>query len=144
MNELYDTINKNLTTARKAKDKFKVTLLSTLKGELGRISDGKPETLIEDRVIKRIRNMVEGVEEILQHNFGDSSEMIKERDILNSYLPKMLSEFDIICLVEEAIVESGAEGLKDMGKVMGALKKHAAVMDMKIASEHVKRFLGEN
>lgn len=139
MKMLYDKINKNLTQARKARDQFSVTLLSTVKGELGRISDGKPEKLTDDQIIKKIRTIVEGIE-----LSGEQSGTINQRelDILDFYLPQMLSEEQVKTFVENMIKDTGAETLKDIGTVMQALKPHAAIMDMKIASIHAKLLLG--
>ncbi len=50
---------------------------------------------------------------------------LQEADILKTYLPEQLSAEDIAALVDEAIAASGASGMQDMGKVMGAIKAKA-------------------
>jgi len=63
--------------------------------------------------------------------------------IIEEFLPRQMSQEEIAAAVEEVIAEVGAQSLKDMGKVMGALKaKYAGQMDMAKASRLVKEKLG--
>ncbi len=66
----------------------------------------------------------------------------KEIEIINSFLPKQLSEDETKKLCEEAIKKVGASSLKDMGKVMGELKKtHADVLDFSKVGAVIKNIL---
>lgn len=136
---MYNKINQDLMTARKAKDKMAVTFLSTLKGEIGRLCDGKPETLTDDQVIKVIRKMADNLKEVIAVKSDEQA--VAELKILEAYLPQMMDESQIRAIVENEIRTVGAESMKDMGKVMGKLKVHAATMDMKIASGMIKEIL---
>ena len=64
---------------------------------------------------------------------------IKEIEIINSFLPKQLSEEDTRKLCEEEIKQVGASSIKDMGKIMGALKKtHGDVLDFSKVGSIIK------
>ena len=66
----------------------------------------------------------------------------EEIDIINSFLPKQMDEADVRSAIQAAISETGAANLKDMGKVVGALKaKYAGKMDFAKASALVKELL---
>jgi uncharacterized protein YqeY len=67
---------------------------------------------------------------------------IKEIEIINSFLPKQLSEEDTRKLCEEEIKQVGASFIKDMGKIMGALKKtHGDVLDFSKVGSLIKTVL---
>ena len=66
----------------------------------------------------------------------------KETEMINSFLPKQLSEVDTKRLCEEAIKKVGASSIKDMGKVMGDLKKtHGDVLDFSKVGSIIKTVL---
>jgi uncharacterized protein YqeY len=66
-----------------------------------------------------------------------------EIDIIQSFMPKQLSEAEVKSVVAAVIQETGAQSVKDMGKVMAALKaKYAGQMDMAKAGAVVKGLLG--
>ena len=67
---------------------------------------------------------------------------IKEIEIISSFLPKQLSEDDTRKLCEEEIKQVGASSIKDMGKIMGALKKtHGDVLDFSKVGSIIKTIL---
>ena len=67
---------------------------------------------------------------------------LSEIKIIEEYLPKQLSEEEAAAAVEAAITEVGAQSIRDMGKVMGALmKEHKAELDGKLAQKVVKEEL---
>jgi uncharacterized protein YqeY len=62
--------------------------------------------------------------------------------VISAYLPKQMSEDDVKAAISAAIAETGAAGIKDMGKVIGALKaKYTGQMDFGKASGMVKAAL---
>ena len=66
-----------------------------------------------------------------------------EADIIREFLPKQLSDADMAKAIDDAIAETGASGMRDMGKVMGVLKgRYAGQMDFGKASGAVKAKLG--
>ena len=64
-----------------------------------------------------------------------------EVDILSKYKPAQLSEEEVAVKVNEAIMQSGASSMQDMGKVMGQLKSLAGSADMELISKLVKEKL---
>jgi hypothetical protein len=65
-----------------------------------------------------------------------------EIDVISRFLPKQLSSDEIENIVKSLITETGASGIKDMGKIMGALKgKYAGQMDFGAASAIIKKLL---
>ena len=67
---------------------------------------------------------------------------IREIDVINTFLPKQLSEEDTKKICEEAVKSVGATSMKDMGKVMGVLKsKHSDTLDFSKVSTIIKEFL---
>ena len=66
----------------------------------------------------------------------------EEMDIIQNYLPEEMSEEDVINLIKETITSSGASSIKEMGKVIGLIKKnHGDNVDMDVVSKHVKELL---
>ena len=66
-----------------------------------------------------------------------------EIDVITRFLPKQMSAEEVTAAIKEAITSTGATGIKDMGKVMGALKgKYTGQMDFGAASAQIKQLLG--
>ena len=85
-------------------------------------------------------------ESIKIYNEGNRPDLAEkeqaEIDVINRFLPKQLTAEEIDKAIKEAIAETNATGIRDMGKVMGALKaKYAGQMDFGIASAAIKKFL---
>jgi uncharacterized protein YqeY len=74
---------------------------------------------------------------------GNRADLVKQEEeeiaIISAYLPKQMSDAEMAAAIDAAIKETGAAGMKDMGKVIGALRgKYAGQMDMGKASAAVK------
>ena len=130
---LKETIETEYKNSLKNKDKSKIStyrlILSSIKDLdiLNRSGPNKKET-DEDDIKKLLRKMVkqrtESIEIYKQNDRKDLLEIEqKEYEILTSFLPKQLSEDDTKKICSEVILELGAGSIKDMGKVMGELKK---------------------
>jgi uncharacterized protein YqeY len=145
---LRDDINNALKDAMKAKDERRVSTLrlvnSTFKNadieargqSKGPLGDAELLSLLQ----KMIKQRQESVE--LYDKGGRPELAQQERDeiaIIASYLPKQMSEDDVKGAIAEAIRDTGAAGMKDMGKVIAALRaKYAGQMDFAKASALVK------
>ena len=145
---LRDDINNALKDAMKAKDERRVSTLrlvnSTFKNadieargqSKGPLGDAELLSLLQ----KMIKQRQESVE--LYEKGGRPELAQQERDeiaIISSYLPKQMSEDDVKSAIAEAICDTGAAGMKDMGKVIAALRaKYAGQMDFAKASALVK------
>ena len=145
---LRDDINKALTDAMKAKDERKVSTLrmvnSSLKNaDIEARGAGKP-ALGDAEVLPLLQKMIKQRQESVElYKQGNRADLVKQEEeeiaIISAYLPKQMSDADMAAAIDAAIKESGAAGMKDMGKVIGALRgKYAGQMDMGKASAAVK------
>lgn len=117
-------IDNDLKDAVKAKDQTKISTLRMLKAGIENAAIAKrPEKLEEADILgvlsKQIKQHKESIE---QFQRGDRLDLVQkekaELKILESYMPKPLTKEEIIEIVEEAIKEVGAQGNKDLGKIM--------------------------
>ena len=149
---LKETIETDYKNALKAKDKTKIStyrlILSSIKDLdiQNRSGPNKKETDDEDikKLLKKmIKQRSESIEIYKKNNRSDLLEIEQgELDVLCEYLPKQLSEADTKKICEEIIKISGASSIKDMGKVMGELKKnHADEIDFAKAGALLKGLL---
>ncbi len=147
-----DKIDNDYKNALKSKDKNKIStyrlILSGIKDlEINnRSGPNKKETDDEDikKLLKKmIKQRSESIEIYKKNNRLDLLEIEQgELDILSEYLPKQLSEADTEKICKEIIKNSGASSLKDMGRVMGELKKnHADTIDFSKAGQIIKNLL---
>ena len=149
---LRDKIDSDYKNALKSKDKNKIStyrlILSGVK-DLdinNRSGPNKKETDDEDikKLLKKmIKQRSESIEIYKKNNRSDLLEIEQgELDVLSEYLPKQLSEADTEKICKVIIKNSGASSLKDMGKVMGELKKqHADTIDFSKAGQIIKNLL---
>jgi uncharacterized protein YqeY len=148
---LRDDINNALKDAMKAKDERRVSTLrlvnSTLKNaDIEARGQGKGP-LGDDAVLGVLQKMTKQRQESVElYEKGGRPELAQqERDeiaIISAYLPKQMSEDEVNAAIAQAMQEVGAAGMKDMGKVVGALKgKYAGKMDFARASALVKAAL---
>ncbi len=91
-----------------------------------------------------LQKMIKQRQELVElYKKGNRADLVKQEEeeiaIISAYLPKQMSEADMAAAIEQAIKETGAAGMKDMGKVIGALRgKYAGQMDFGKASALVK------
>ena len=151
---LKETIETEYKNALKAKDKSKIStyrlILSSIKDLdiTNRAGPDKKETDDEDikKLLKKmVKQRAESIEIYKKNNRTDLLEVEQnEYDILTSFLPKQLSEEDTKKICEEIISKTGAASVKDMGKVMGALKKdYSDEIDFAKAGSLIKELLNK-
>ena len=148
------TINDALKSAMKAGDKRRVSTLRLINAaikdkDINSRTEGHDSALTTDAgLIDLFAKMVKQRQESAAiYEQGGRPELAQaereEIDIIQSYMPKQLSDDDARAAVAEIIKSVGAAGIKDMGKVMAALKaKYAGQMDMAKAGGMVKALLG--
>ena len=133
---LKEQINADLVTAMKTKDATSLNVLRVLKGEIQRSeqsSNGKVEVSDAD-IIKLIKKSIDGINE----TGGDQSEIA----VLEKYMPKQMTEFEIQLAVTSLILGNNYNSPKDMGKIMAYFNQnHAGQYDGKLLSEVVKNLL---
>jgi uncharacterized protein len=148
---LRDEINNSLKEAMKAKDERRVSTLrlvnSTLKNADIEARGQRKDPLGDDGVLGVLQKMIKQRNESAElYDKGGRAELAQqEREeiaIISAYLPKQMSEDEVKAAIAEEIRNTGAAGVKDMGKVIGALKgKYAGKMDFANASALVKAAL---
>ena len=128
---LFDTIQSDMYAAMKSGDKHKT---GTLRVALSTLKDKKiekREDLTDVEAIKIIQNLVkqrkEAADIYKQNGRNDLMENENaELEILNAYLPQMMSEDDLRILVKKIVEDTGASSLSDIGKVMPEVMKQSA------------------
>ena len=144
---LYETIQSDMYKAMKSSDKFKA---STLRVALAKLKDKKiekREDLNQNEEIKIIQNLVKQRKEAADiYEKNNRSELMKneldELKILSFYLPKMMSEQELITLIKKVVSDTGATSMSDMGKVMPEImKRSAGKADGKMAQQIVSDLL---
>ena len=149
---LKNTIENEYKNALKLKDKNKIStyrlILSSIKDLdiANRSGPNKKDTDDEDikKLLKKmVKQRAESIEIYKKNNRADLLEVEQnEYDILTSFLPKQMSEEDTKKLCAELISKLGASSIKDMGKIMGELKKsHPDEIDFAKAGSIIKELL---
>jgi len=142
-----DDINKALTEAQKARNERTVSTLrmvnSTLKNaDIEARTTGK--ALGDAEVLSILQKMIKQRQESVEmYKKGARPDLVKQEEeeiaIISVYLPKQMSETEVAAAIDAAVAETGAAGMKDMGKVIGVLRaKYAGQMDFGKASGLVK------
>ena len=151
---LKETIETEYKNALKSKDKIKIStyrlILSSIKDLdiSNRSGTNKKETDDEDikKLLKKMmKQRTESIDIYKKNNRSDLLEIEQnEFNILSSFLPKQLNDEDTKKICEEIISKLSASSIKDMGKVMGELKKkHADEIDFSKAGAMLKQLLNK-
>ncbi|MBR9756732.1 MAG: GatB/YqeY domain-containing protein [Algicola sp.] len=139
-----------LKAAMKAKDQTALTALRSVKSAilLAQTESGAKAELTEEEELKLLQKLVKQRKDsaavYMDQNREDlATPELEEAEVISQFLPEALSEDAIAQAVAEVISELKAEGMKDMGKVMGVVsKKLAGQADGKTISAIVKQQLG--
>ena len=148
---LRDDINTAVKEAMKAKEERKLSTLrmvnSSIKNaDIEARGQGKPQLSDED-ILGLLQKMIKQRQEsVALYDKGGRTELAaQEREeitVISAYLPKQMSDDEVKAAIAAIVTETGASGMKDMGKVIGALKaKYAGQMDFGKASGLVKAAL---
>ena len=151
---LKDKIEADYKNALKSKDKNKIStyrlILSGIKDlDINNRSGPNKKETDNDDIKKLLKKMIkqrsESIEVYKKNNRSDLLEIEEgEVDVLSEYLPKQMSEEETKNICKEIIEKTGANSVKDMGKVMGQLKKsHADTIDFSKAGALIKELLNK-
>ena len=151
---LKETIETEYKNALKLKDKVKISTYRLILASIkdldisNRSGPNKKETDDEDikKLFKKmVKQRAESIEIYKKNNRSDLLEIERnEYEIIASFLPKQLSEEETKKICEDIISKLGAVSIKDMGKVMGELKKqHADNIDFSKAGALIKQLLNK-
>ena len=148
--EMFDRISNDIKDAMKAKDKVRLETLRNIKKVFleAKTAPGANDTLTDDAALKIMQKLVK--------QGKDSATLYKEQGradlaeaelaqvaVIETYLPKQMSAEELEVALKAIIAEVGAEGPKDMGKVMGtATKKLAGLAEGRAISAKVKELMG--
>jgi len=150
---LREQIGDALKTAMKARDEhvtatLRLVIAAMKNRDVEARAKGNAAGIGDEEIVQMLQGMIkQRNESIALYEKGNRPELAeKERGeiaVIERYLPKQMSEAEIEAAASAAIAAAGAASVKDMGKVMGALKqKHAGQMDMAKAGAVVRRLLG--
>ena len=151
---LREKINEQFNTALKNKNK---TLISTLRLILAAIKERdianrtaeKKESVKDVEIVKVLRKMKKQRQDSIElYKKGERPELLEaelnEMKIIDSFLPRQLNEEETKKICKEVIETLGASSIKDMGKIMGVLKKkYSDSIDFSRVSIIVKGLLGQ-
>ena len=149
MTAIKDRLQEDWKTALKAKDKFKTSVISTAKAAILLVEKTDNRKLEEDEVITILAKEVkQRRESMLEFEKGNRQDLVDQCEaeikILLEYLPQQLGEEEIKQIVKESAEEVGANSIKDMGKVMSAVRpKVVGKADGKLVSQIVKEYLNK-
>jgi len=142
-----DDINNALKEAMKAKNERAVSTLRMVNAAL-KNADIEARTTGKDmgdaEVLGLLQKMIKQRQESVEmYKKGGRDDLVKQEEeeiaVISAYLPKQMSEAEVAAAIDAAIKETGAAGMKDMGKVIGVLRsKYAGQMDFGKASGAVK------
>lgn len=128
-----DELNADLKAAMLARDSFLSDTLKGLKAAIlnqeianGKREEGLGDAEIEALFAREAKKRLEAAE--LYEKGGNQESAEKERreyEVIQGYLPEQLSEDEVTKLIDEAIASTDASDIKDMGKVIGAVKAKA-------------------
>ena len=143
----YEKVQADMYTAMKSGEKERA---NTLRNVLSKLKDKqieKRETLSNEEEIKILQTLVKQRKESIDlYEKGGRNELVaiesQEMEIINSYLPKMMSHDSIKNIVKSVIENSGANSMSDMGKVMPeVMKQGKGLIDGKTAQKFVSEML---
>jgi uncharacterized protein YqeY len=148
--DLYDKISEDIKIAMKAKDKVALEALRNVKKYFieAKTAPGANDTLTDETALKIMQKLAKQGKDSAQIYIAQQRQDLADAElaqvqVIESYLPKQLSEEELTAVLREIITETQATGAKDMGKVMGiASKKLAGLAEGRIISAKVKELLG--
>ena len=146
---LEQTINQEIKTAMLAKNESRLRGLRAIKAALllAKTEKGASETVTEEVEIKVLQKLAKQRKESADiYKAQNREDLLKiemeELEVIEEFLPKQLNRDEIVAYISEVISRTGANSVKDMGKVMGVANKElAGKADGKTVSEVVKQLL---
>ena len=148
---LREKIQSETVTSMKAKDKERTAALRLIGAKIKdrdielRTADSKPDddAMVTDVLMKMAKQRRESIEMYADGGRTELAEKEKaELAVIEEFLPQQMSEDETRAAIAQIKADLGAEGMKDMGRVMGELKaRHGATLDMSKASGLVKEAL---
>src|SRR5436309_704669 len=147
---LRDKINESVKTAMKAQDKPRLATLRLMNAAIKNAdieAERASKTLTDDDLLSLLQKMIKQRQDSIEaYDKGGRKDLADQErgeiEVIKGFLPQQMSEAEAKAAIAAVIKDTGAAGMKDMGKVMAALKeRHAGKMDFGKASGLVKGLL---
>ena len=146
---LFEQVSKDIVTAMKAKDKVSLEALRNIKKVFieAKTAPGANDTLEDAAALKILQKLAKQGHDsatlYTQQNRQDLADVeLAQVKVIENYLPQPMTDAEIEAAVKDIIAQTGAQSVKEMGKVMGvASKQLAGKADGKAISDAVKRLL---
>ena len=145
---LKDSITEDMKSALKAGAKDRLKVLRLILAAIKQVEVDTRKELDDAAVLGVLEKMVkqrkDSVEQFTKGGRDDLAAIeLAEIEVLDTYLPEKMDDAELDALIDEVISSTGAESIRDMGKVMGAIKgKAAGRADMGAVGARVKARLG--
>jgi uncharacterized protein len=148
---LVERLNQDLTAAMKARDAARTSTLRMAKAALMNKEIDKKAALDDGEALKVLQGLVKQREDAVDQYTKASRPELAEKEqaeiaVLKAYLPAEVTDAEVAAAVDQAVAETGASSLKDMGKAMkaalAALAASGKSVDGKRVNEAVKKKLG--
>ena len=144
---LKERITEDMKSAMRASDKERLSTIRMVQAAIKQrevderiVLDDAQVLAVLEKMVKQRRESIAAFEQGGRADLADKEKA--EIQILAAYLPEQLTEAEVDALIQAAIAETGAASMKDMGKVMGAVKaKAAGRADMGAVSARIKAAL---
>tara|TARA_B100000886_G_scaffold123934_1_gene83499 strand:+ start:82 stop:522 length:441 start_codon:yes stop_codon:yes gene_type:complete len=144
-----DIIERDIKALMKSGEKRKVEIVRFILSHLKNEEKEKKRDLETSETIQILKRLLKRNQESFdQFNKAGRDDLAskekEEMEVLQTYLPEEMSEEELIKIIKETITSSGASSIKEMGKVIGLIKKsHGDSADMSLVSKHVKLLLNK-
>ena len=144
-----EIIERDIKDLMKSGEKRKVEIIRFILSHLKNEEKAKKRDLEKRETIQILKKLLKRNQESFEqfNKAGRDDLAFKEQeeiDVIQDYLPEEISEEDVIKIVKETISSSKASSIKEMGRVMGLVKKnHGDNVDMSLVSKHVKLLLDQ-
>jgi len=147
MSAIVASVKSSIKDAMRAKDKPRLSTLRLASAEFKRVEvdervevDDDRALAILDKMVKQRQNSIEQYEQADRHDLADTEKF--EISVISEFLPEALSEDELAKIVADAVTQTGAASMQDMGKLMGVLKPQVqGRADMAQVSQLVKAAL---
>ncbi len=142
MPTIYEKLRADIVTALKARDSARALILRSADAAIQRTSMDSDKPIDDDLVVATLRKSVKNLTAAnVEFKKGGREDLVeanlKEIGVLDNYLPQMIGGDQLAVIIDEAIAETGAQSRKEMGRVIGFIKKRpdASLIDFGAVSK---------
>jgi len=148
LNTLKEQIQEDVKSAMRARDQKRLTALRLITAAIKQVEvdkrtemDDKAVLAVLDKMVKQRRDSLEQYQNAGRDDLAAQEEF--ELELISVYLPEALSDDELASLIKQAVADTGASSIRDMGAVMNILREQVqGRADMKAVSSAVKAQLG--